>query len=152
MILITQMLELLLSVYSFVNEKLKSQEEPDFIFGYRPSTLDVMLIAHLACLREPPETILHFAQAYPAMMDYYERMLYCYFSSTSNNDGVQLSTNPFVLGNHLSIEHSKKELNPVQRRVPCSIRWFVIIVDEEEKEEEENEEERMSFVLILFIN
>lgn len=124
MFIIVQMLELLLSVYSFVNEKLKSQDEPDFIFGYRPSTLDVMLIAHLAGLHEPPETILHFAQAYPAMMDYYERMLYCYFSSTSNKEGLQLSTNQFILGNSLSIEHSKKELNPVQRRVPCRFLLF----------------------------
>lgn len=113
------MVQILEAVYAFINTKLVKQKEPDFIFGYRPSTLDVMCIAHLAMIQECPNSLQHIVDVYPELMKYYERMLTGYFVPLEVKENTQLTTNRFVEKEQLNIELSSKKLCYIERKAPC---------------------------------
>lgn len=108
------------SCYAFSNTKLASQKEPDFIFGYRPSTLDVMMIGHLARIQECPQSLQHVVENYPELMKYFERMLSGYFVPLTVQEGCELSTNSFLAQQNLQVEISSKKLCYIERKSPSS--------------------------------
>lgn len=73
------MLGVLESLYACLNSRFAAQKEPDFVYGYRPSSLDAALFAHIAQIQEVPSTLQHIIDSYPQLMRFYERILDAYF-------------------------------------------------------------------------
>ena len=116
-----QVLQVLESCYAFIQSKLKSQKQPDFIFGYRPSTLDVMLISHIARIQEYPNSLQHVLDCYPELMEFYERMLSGYFVPLTINEDSRLSTNSFLKSQNICVELSSKKVCYVERKTPSMV-------------------------------
>ena len=113
------MLQILESCYSFISNKLKSQKQPDFVFGYRPSTLDVLLIAHLARIKENSPILQAIVQGYPELTSYFERMMGGYFIPFSKDETTQISNNRFLRENNVVVELCSKKNCYIERKAPC---------------------------------
>lgn len=135
-----QMMELLESLYGLLNSKFASQKEPDFVYGYRPSSLDAALFAHIALVREVPSTLQHILDAYPELQHFYERIYEAYFIHNRTGEEVKECENAFVKGMH--VQQSNPRMCYVTRKLPCERRRDALWVDEEKEEKgEETEEE-----------
>lgn len=113
-----QLLEKLEALYSVLNRRLSLQKQPDFLYGYRPSTADVYLFAHLAAIQDVPSTLSHILSDYPFLQDYYERVMRMYF--TPMNPDTPCSDNLFVQKRGLKIELSNQKDCFTTRKTPCT--------------------------------
>lgn len=126
-----------------LNQRLASQKQADFLFGYRPSTADVYLFAHLARIQAFPSTLKHVVDAYPLLQEYYERVMNMYFIPLENDKSAVLTTNQFIINQGLVVEVSNPSRCFTKRKYPCrKVYFWIYIVDEVfgDKEDEENEE------------
>lgn len=112
------MLGVLESLYACLNSRFAAQKEPDFVYGYRPSSLDAALFAHIAQIQEVPSTLQHIIDSYPQLMRFYERILDAYFVHNRSEAESKPSTNCFVRDMHV------QESNPrgcyITRKEPCN--------------------------------
>ena len=124
-----------------LNHKLSLQKQPDFLYGYRPSTADVYLFAHLAAIQDVPSTLSHILSDYPFLQDYYQRVMRMYF--TPMNPDTPCSDNLFVQKRGLKIELSNQKDCFTTRKTPCTHRMKCLRVDVIPEEEEEESEEKV---------
>lgn len=118
-----QLLKKLEALYGVLNHKLSLQKQPDFLYGYRPSSADVYLFAHLAAIQDVPSTLSHILSDYPFLQDYYQRVMRMYF--TPMNPDTPCSDNLFVQKRGLKIELSNQKDCFTTRKTPCTrrIEW-----------------------------
>lgn len=86
----------------------------------RPSSLDVALFAHLARVRQYPDTLHYLVDDYPYLMKFFDQFMLSYFSPVENKENVDLSTNLFILQQHLKIEKADKKFCFTTRKTPCN--------------------------------
>ena len=115
-----QLLSKLEALYGILNQRLASQKQPDFLFGYRPSTADVYFFAHLAQIQEVPSTLQHIVSEYPYLQDYYQRIMNAYFIPLETDTEAILTTNVFLLNRGLKVEVSNEKRCFITRKYPCS--------------------------------
>lgn len=98
-------------------------ETARFLYGYRPSSADVYLFAHLAAIQDVPSTLSHILSDYPFLQDYYQRVMRMYF--TPMNPDTPCSDNLFVQKRGLKIELSNQKDCFTTRKTPCTrrIEW-----------------------------
>ena len=101
------------------------------MYGDRPSSLDVALFAHLAKMKQYPESLQYLVEDYPHLMEFYDQFLFSYFTPVESAENPAISTNQFVLHQQLKIENADKKFCFATRKTPY------------ESKKEESEEERM---------
>ncbi|KAK8800194.1 hypothetical protein WA171_004829 [Blastocystis sp. BT1] len=135
-----ELLSKLEALYGILNQRLASQKQPDFLFGYRPSTADVYFFAHLAQIQEVPSTLQHIVSEYPYLQDYYQRIMNAYFIPLETDTEAILTTNVFLLNRGLKVEVSNEKRCFITRKYP-----YATLEEKEENEEtiyQKQEEER----------
>ena len=137
------MLTKLEALYDVLHQRLASQKQAEFLFGYRPSTADVYLFSHLARIQAFPNTLKHVVDAYPLLQEYYERVMNMYFIPLENDKDAVLTTNQFIINQGLVVEVPNPSRCFTKRKYPCrSACLWIWSVDEVfgKKEDEEDEE------------
>ena len=78
------------------------------------------LFAHLARVKQYPESLLYLVEDYPHLMDFYDQFLFSYFTPVEGKDNPAISTNLFVTHQQLKIENADKKFCFTTRKTPCS--------------------------------
>ena len=104
----SELAEKLEALYALLNARLAARGEACYLYGDRPSSLDVALFAHLAQIRQFPDTLMHLVDRQPQLMRLYERFLTDFFAPA--DDSAALSTNQFLRLQHIRIERANEKL------------------------------------------
>ena len=81
------------------------------------------LFAHLAKVKQYPDTLNYIVEDYPHLMEFYEQFLFSYFSPEESKENPAVSTNLFVLHQKLQIENVDKKFCFTTRKTPCTKRF-----------------------------
>ena len=78
------------------------------------------LFAHLAKMKQYPESLQYLVEDYPHLMEFYDQFLFSYFTPVESAENPAISTNQFVLHQQLKIENADKKFCFATRKTPCS--------------------------------